>query len=494
VCIANGEVTATLLSVTERAAIYCRISEDPRALERGVTRQAEDCEALIRARGWQLVDSWTDNDVAVLRPGAHRPQYDAMLAAAERGEITRIVAYGLSRLWRSRTERATAIERLSKLQVGIALVKGSDLDLSSAAGRMYAGMLGEFDTAESEVKAERVARAAQQRAEEGRANGAALYGWRRVKTRNMTGDVVAWRDEIDPAEAKIVHEIIDRLLRGHTLKAITADLNARGVAAPNGGRWLSSGVRKVALRPANVAERVHQAEVIGPAAWPPIVDRDQHDRVTAFLNNPGRRTSRSGARKHLLSFGIGQCGRAGCGSHLRVVTKFRDRAKVIPYACYQCDGPSSCVTRAQAAVDDLVERVVVRRLGQPDARDLLARDDGTARAARERADAVRARLDGAADDYAAGALDREQLRRITSRLRPGLDAAEREVAKAVRGIAPELLAQLAGPQAANRWKALTVPQKRALLETLEVGVTILPARGGPGFKPESVRITFSDEE
>ena len=78
--------------MTERAAIYCRISEDPRALEKGVTRQAEDCEALIRSRGWQLVDSWTDNDVAVLRPGAHRPQYDAMLAAAERGEITRIVA------------------------------------------------------------------------------------------------------------------------------------------------------------------------------------------------------------------------------------------------------------------------------------------------------------------------------------------------------------------------------------------------------------------
>jgi DNA invertase Pin-like site-specific DNA recombinase len=478
--------------VTERAAIYCRISEDPRALEKGVTRQGEDCEALIRSRGWQLVGTWTDNDVAVLRSGAHRPRYDAMLAAAERGEIDRIVAYGLSRLWRSRTERAAAIERLSKLRVGIALVKGSDLDLSSAAGRMYAGMLGEFDTAESEVKAERVARAAQQRAEEGRANGAALYGWQRVKTRNVTGDVVAWRDEIDPAEAKVVHEIVDRLLRGHTLKAITADLNTRGVAAPNGGRWLSSGVRKVALRRANVAERVHQGEVIGPAAWPAIVDRDRHDRVAVLLNDAERRTSRSGARKHLLSFGIGICGKVGCGSHLRVVTKFRDRAKATPYACYQCDGPSSCVTRAQAAVDDLVERVMVRRLAQPDARDLLARDDGVARAARERADAVRARLDGAADDYAAGELDREQLRRITARLRPELETAEQEAARAVRGIAPELLTQLAGSQARQRWDALTVVQQRALLAALEVRVTILPARGGPGFKPESVVVEFGE--
>ncbi|MGH3672709.1 MAG: recombinase family protein [Pseudonocardiaceae bacterium] len=478
--------------MTERAAVYCRISEDPRGLEKGVTRQAEDCEALVRARGWRLVGTWTDNDVAVLRPGAYRLQYDAMLAAADLGEITRIVAYGLSRLWRSRTERAAAIERLSKLRVGIALVKGSDLDLSSAAGRMYAGMLGEFDTAESEVKAERVARAAQQRAEEGRANGAALYGWHRAKIRDERGDVLGWRDEIDSHEAKIVHEIVDRLIRGHTLKAITADLNARGLAAPNGGRWLASGVRKVALRPANVGERVHRGEVIGPAAWSPIVDRDRHDRVTALLGDPSRRKSRSGARKHLLSFGIGQCGKAGCGSHLRVVTKCRDRAKTIPYSCYQCDGPSSCVTRAQAAVDDLVERVVVLRLAQPDARDLLARDDGAARAARERADAIRARLDGAADDYAAGDLDRDQLRRITARLRPELDAAEQQAIRAVRGIAPELLTQLAGPQARQRWEALTVVQRRALLAALEVRVTILPARGGPGFKPESVVVEFGE--
>jgi hypothetical protein len=32
------KLPTTLLSVTEGAAIYCRISEDPRALEKGVTR------------------------------------------------------------------------------------------------------------------------------------------------------------------------------------------------------------------------------------------------------------------------------------------------------------------------------------------------------------------------------------------------------------------------------------------------------------------------
>jgi len=50
--------------MTGRAAIYCRISEDPRATEKGVARQREDCEALVTARGWQLAGVHIDNDIS----------------------------------------------------------------------------------------------------------------------------------------------------------------------------------------------------------------------------------------------------------------------------------------------------------------------------------------------------------------------------------------------------------------------------------------------
>lgn len=86
--------------MAEKAAVYTRISEDPRDTRKGVERQRE------------------------LRSGAYRPRYAAMTAAAERGGITRIVAYGLSRLWRNRQERADAIDALRRLRVSIALVKG----------------------------------------------------------------------------------------------------------------------------------------------------------------------------------------------------------------------------------------------------------------------------------------------------------------------------------------------------------------------------------
>jgi site-specific DNA recombinase len=378
--------------------------------------------------------------------------------------------------------------------VSIALVKGSDMDLTSAAGRMVVDMLGVADTMESELKAERVARAALQRADEGRASGHVSYGWRRVRTRNANGEVIDWHDEIEPDQAAIVREIVDRLLREESINALVRDFNARGVLPPRAAlrvasgeppgdsKWLPSTIRKLAMRPSNIGKVVRGRKIHGDAAWPPIVDADKHARVVAMLTDPLRVATRGGARKHLLSYGIGECGK--CGSVLRVLKRYG-------HELYVCNAPSGCVGRRREWVDDLVERVIIARLSQPDARDLLVHDDDANGAdARERAEGIRARLAEAADAYADGEIDRAQLSRITARLRPELDEAERESTRAIRGVAPELVTQLPGPGAAERWTGLSVTQRRALLTVFGVSVRVLPARGGPGFKPESVAITW----
>lgn len=223
--------------------------------------------------------------------------------------------------------------------------KGPELDLTTASGRMLAGILGEVDTAESEVKAERVARASLQRAQEGRANGTLPFGWRRQYVADDQGRVLTFHDEEDPAEAKFVRDIVDALLSGTSLREVTQSLNDRGIVSPYGKQWGSSSVRKVALRPANAALRVYQGIVIGPAAWPALVDQDQHERVTALLTDPARRRSRDGARRHLLSYGIGKCG--VCGGILRVITR-------AGHPMYACDSNRGCVGRRQERVDQLV--------------------------------------------------------------------------------------------------------------------------------------------
>lgn len=93
------------------------------------------------------------------------------MAAADGPGFDWVVMWHQSRIWRNRRERADGIERLKTTQVSLAAVKGPALDLTTAQGRMLAGLLGEVDTAEVEIEGERQAAAGLQSAQQGRPTG-----------------------------------------------------------------------------------------------------------------------------------------------------------------------------------------------------------------------------------------------------------------------------------------------------------------------------------
>ncbi len=469
-----------------RAVLYARISQDDAGTEKGIGRQLEDARQHAAARGWTVVGEYSDNDVSAYN-GAVRKGYREVMAHAEARACDRIVCYHTSRLWRSRRERAEAIEVLCLARVSVAAIKGPELDLTSASGRFTAGVLGEFDTMESEVKGERVARAAEQRAQEGRANGAVAYGWRREHDLDAAGRITGFRDVENPDESNVVREIVDRVLAGDGIRKIADDLNSRGVPVPSrreGVLWRHSTIGKLAIRPANVALRVAHGAIIGPAAWPAIVDRDKHDRVAAILTAPERKQRRIAARRHLLTYGVGECG--VCGSVLRVANRTSGGRR---YELYVCEA-KGCVGRSVEKVDNLVSAVVIGRLSRPDAADLLVSDDGAARTAREQAEAIRARLNVAADQYAEEAIDAEQLSRITAKLRPQLAESEETLRRLAAPVASAALGNLVTNDAADVWTTLDVARRRQVLEVLGLSIRIMPTRQGPGFDPESVRIEW----
>ena len=348
-----------------RAALYARISEDATGEAAGVDRQLSDARTLAAARGWEVVAEFKDNSISALN-GKHRPGYQQLMNKARAGGLDRIVVFHSSRLWRNRTERAGDIDALAKLRVGIIAVKGPDLDLSTAYGRGLAGLLGEFDTMESEVKGERVTAAAADRARMGRPNGGLGYGWQRTDGRGYVEH---------PEQAAVVREITDRLLRGATLRAVTESLNdagipppgaalqftnkARAPSNPDGTHWNKTSVKKLALRASNAGLRVHHKgkpdEQLYDGGWPALVRRDRWESLRVLLTAPERALAKPGSRQHLLTWGIGYCG--VCRSVLRTAMKgsstYGSKQRL-----YVCDA-KGCVGRNEIAVDSLVAELVI---------------------------------------------------------------------------------------------------------------------------------------
>jgi hypothetical protein len=309
---------------------------------------------------------------------------------------------------------------------------------------------------------------------------------------------------VDAEQAGIVQEIVRRLLEGDSLNAIARDLEERKVPTPyaaqtarkradgaNAYSWIASSVRKLALRPANIGLLTHNRKPAGRAAWDPIISEADHAAVTALLSDSTRRRSFvQHERRHLLSFGIGECG--VCGARLRAAVKDGK-----PY--YICDARRGCVGRREDWVDELVGEVVIARLEQSDAADLLAPRDGSAaqlRDAMAQADTLRERLAQAADMFAKGSITADQLRVISERIDPELADLEARLRRLSKPRAAHDLPVdgITGKGARQSWEGMDLLTRRAVLETLGVRVRIMPTRPGPGFRPDDVIIEWAEPE
>jgi site-specific DNA recombinase len=492
----------------ERAVLYARISLDKTGEEVGVTRQMHDMRQLAADRDFEVVAEVTDNDISAAK-GLHRPGYERVWRLVTTEQVDHVIVWQSSRLMRSRKDRAEVIGAFGKHRVDVVAVKGPSFDLRSAYGRGMADMVTSFDSMEGEVKAERVSAAIADLARRGKAWGYCPYGWDRA------GSGIHAEQVVNEHEAAVVAELVDRLLAGESLNELYRDMNARDEPAPGYAqwmklpeaarqqreakdrkpptrRWAKASVRTLVARDANIGVRRYRKRADNGGTemrgdWPPIVDRAKHGRVVALLAAPDRRSHsgpRPGARKHLLTNGIGRCG--VCGAALRVGNRVRSQGRI-----YMCNG-RGCTGRVQEHVDDLVARIVIGRLAMPDALDWLLGDDERARRLAKRCDELQGRLDEAADSQADGKITTRALERITARIAPQLEAARRERDAAVRSLDVEALRPLAGPQAAARWDAMPVSARRAVLETLGIEVVLLPReKHGPGFEEETVRFVWA---
>jgi site-specific DNA recombinase len=517
-----------------RAAIYERISSDPTGRAAGVERQDTDCRALAKQLGWRIVAVHRDNDVSAYS-GKPRPGYRDLLADLCEGRADAVIAWHPDRLYR----RLPDLEELTKVVqengVLIRTVRAGAVDLNTASGVMTAEILASVSKHEVAHGIERITRAKAQAAAEGRYRGGPRpFGYeadgvtpRALLCPSCPGSEGFDRDRACLAcGATAVNEpgsemwhgeaATDAVISGESLRSVCRTLKEAGVQTaprryrqqdgtrgePESRDWEPPELRKMLLRPRNAGLIEHDGEVVGKAVWPGFVDEVRWRACKDILENPQRRTTTGNGRVWLGS-GIYRC---WCGSTLKgTTTGTGERVKAAQRGrepgkghvpAYRCRANAGHVVRRAVNLDQYVTDHAIERLSRPDAAKLLLPPRPKLEPVENfaaQANALRAKLDSIAADYAADRMTRKQMLDATALTRERLAEVEaRSAARAMTSVLASL--PLGTPDIAEQWDGYHLDKKRAIIDAL-MAVTVNRARRGrpPGFKAGTGQ-TYFDED
>lgn len=309
-----------------RVVLYVRISSDPDGLEKGVTRQQEDCRALAKSLGWTVVRVFAENDtsaykqkVVTLPTGERvrrviRPEFRGMLTTLTRGGADAVIAYDLDRAVRDPRDLEDMIDTKVLYGFDVRSVTGS-LRLENDSDIAMARVMVAMANKSSADTARRVKRAALQAAQEGRWHGGkAPFGYR---VQDSTLVPV-------PEHAAMLRQAADMILAGHSLYRVIRDWNEAGIASAQGTAWETTAIRQMLTNPAITGIRTYrpvlpdgslskEPALVSEGVWEPILDRETFEQVGQVIDERGAaHRVRGRARKRLYPFsGIVRCGRCG---------------------------------------------------------------------------------------------------------------------------------------------------------------------------------------
>lgn len=317
-------------------AIYTRISDVKGRPGVGVERQQNLCMELADKRGWNDVIVFSDDDISAWS-GKARPGWESMLDAIRAGQVSAVVAYEPSRLYRRVYDLLPLIALTEDHGLEIATVMGGEVDLTTPQGRAVAKTIATWDEYESDVKSARVKAQRDEAAKNGKWQSRPRYGY----TLDDDGQLV-----VNKAQAKTLRRIISEIIDGSSLRQIATRLNDDNIPTPSGtGRW---GSRKVStlITPTIAGLYVHRRQVVGKGAWEAIVSRADYELARRAMD--ARKTPGQPA-KHLLT-GILKC--SHCGASM-----YRTQKSKTAWA-YKCMATpeGGC---GKLSISDAVEQIVV---------------------------------------------------------------------------------------------------------------------------------------
>jgi DNA invertase Pin-like site-specific DNA recombinase len=359
-----------------RGREYLRVSQDRSGRVRSNDEQHDDNVRAGEQHGFSLNgEAYADESLSASRYATkNRGDFTKLLddLGAGRFGADILVLWEPSRGSRRVGEWATLVDLLEDAGVKVCVTThGRIYDPANARDRrslLEDAVDSEYESAKTSA---RIRRAAAATAARGEPHGRIPFGYCRRYGIDPGGKRTLVAQDPEPGEAAVVAELFARLKAGHSLKSIERDFAARGIRTRSGKLFDSQHLRDLALRPLYAGLRIHTPgnrtgryqgglDDAVEATWPGLVDRETFFQVRTMLTDPGRRTSRPGRGKHLLSL-IGRCD--VCSSWLSVTYRRGPRE----YSCRDfshvyvdaddLDAVAEQVMLAYLARDDVIERL-----------------------------------------------------------------------------------------------------------------------------------------
>ncbi len=217
-------------------ALYIRVSTGKQAEEGfSLEAQQERLQAYCTAQGWTVGADHIYVDAGISGKTTDRPQFQAMLQAAQAGKVQRIVAMKLDRMARNVREFLQTVDQLKAWQCDLVLVKES-FDTSTPHGRFALTMFAAMAELEASTITERVMTGKAQKASKGGYNGSKIpYGY----------SYGAGAFTVIPTQAAVIRDIFAGFIAGESLSALADCLNVNETPTATGGKWYASTVRYI---------------------------------------------------------------------------------------------------------------------------------------------------------------------------------------------------------------------------------------------------------
>jgi DNA invertase Pin-like site-specific DNA recombinase len=149
ITVPGGEIMTK--KATTRVALYLRVSTGEQTTE----NQRRELEAVANQRGWHIVAVYEDKGVSGAKGRDKRPQFDAMLKDAVRGQFDVLAAWAVDRLGRSLQDLVATLSDLHGAGVDLFLHRQA-IDTTTPSGKAMYQMLGVFAEFERSMIQERV--------------------------------------------------------------------------------------------------------------------------------------------------------------------------------------------------------------------------------------------------------------------------------------------------------------------------------------------------